>query len=106
MADRWRVGSRVPVNLYRDGVIAGQCQSPEIAAEIASGINSKSDLYEALEDLLRGGQHEGLCDNVDETGEPYEDSGPCDLHIAAHKARQAKARIALAKARGEQPNAK
>lgn len=35
----WRVGKQVPVNLYRNGLIAGQCQSPEIAAEIVRVMN-------------------------------------------------------------------
>lgn len=37
-AARWRVGSKVPVNLYKDGVIAGQMQSPELAAEVVSAL--------------------------------------------------------------------
>lgn len=36
----WRVGSKVPVNLYRGDQIMGQCQTPEIAAEIAAGMNA------------------------------------------------------------------
>lgn len=39
MADKWRVGSKVPVNIYKNDVIAGQCQSPELAAEIVEGMN-------------------------------------------------------------------
>lgn len=52
-------------------------------------------LHEALEEMLKYGQHEGECDNGD--GE----QSACSLHLAASEARAEKARAALAKARGE-----
>ena len=50
------------------------------------------DLYAALEALLKGGQHEGPCDNGD-----YHDEA-CTLHLAAAEARKQQARAALLKA--------
>jgi predicted RNase H-like HicB family nuclease len=35
---RWWVGRKIPVNIYKDGEIAGQCQSAELAAEIVEGM--------------------------------------------------------------------
>ena len=46
---KWRVGTKVPVNLYKDDQIAGQCQTPELAAEIVSGMNAKEDLERAAQ---------------------------------------------------------
>lgn len=36
----WRVGSRVPVNIYRGDVIAGQAQTPELALELVNAANA------------------------------------------------------------------
>lgn len=59
----------------------------------------RDDLYTALEELLKAGQHEGPCDNQDpQTGEWYDGAGACDLHLAASEARRVKARAALLKA--------
>jgi hypothetical protein len=61
----------------------------------------------ALEEMLKYGQHEGPCDNADpETGIQWEGAAACDLHIAASEAREKIARAALARARGESPDAK
>jgi len=35
----WRVGTKVPVNIYKNDQIAGQCQTPELAKEIVNGLN-------------------------------------------------------------------
>ena len=62
------------------------------------------DLYAALEELLKAGQHEGPCDNCDpETGKPYDEAGACEAHLKACEARRKIAKAALAKARGEKP---
>ena len=50
------------------------------------------ELYAALEEMLRYGQHEGACNVGD---------GTCELHLAASEARAIKARAALAKANPE-----
>jgi hypothetical protein len=44
----WRVGTKVPVNIYKDNKIAGQCQTPELAAELVAAANEDT-LFELLE---------------------------------------------------------
>lgn len=56
----WRVGNRVPVNLYRDDVIAGQCQSAEIAAEIVAGMQQAARVRE-LEAAIKAAPHAREC---------------------------------------------
>lgn len=36
----WRVGKRVPINVYKDDAPVCQCQTPELAAEIVRGMNA------------------------------------------------------------------
>jgi len=44
----WRVGNRVPINVYKDDQPVCMCQSPELAAEIVEACNLKSTrLYSA-----------------------------------------------------------
>ena len=59
---------------------------------------SLSELRIAAEDLLRGGAHDGPCDNEDATDDV------CDLHLETANVRKARLRAALdafARARGE-----
>ena len=37
---QWRVGTKVPVNIYKGDVIAAQAQTPELAAELVSAANN------------------------------------------------------------------
>lgn len=53
--------------------------------------HSRSLLGEALwviRDLLRGGSHDGPCDNRDEDGQVIWDAGGCTLHLDADKRRR------------------
>jgi hypothetical protein len=72
-----------------------EARGAEISAN-AHLIAAAPDLYAALEEMLKHGEHEGECDNGD--GEFC----ACMLHLAPSEARAQKARAALAKARGEQ----
>lgn len=35
----WRVGTQVPINVYKDDKPVCQCQTPELAAEIVACMN-------------------------------------------------------------------
>lgn len=39
MSERWRQGAKVGRTLYRDGVLVGLVDSPELAAEIVAAMN-------------------------------------------------------------------
>jgi hypothetical protein len=49
MTTRWRVGRRVPRNIYRDDEPIAMLATPEIAAEIVAGMNDVERLRAALE---------------------------------------------------------
>jgi hypothetical protein len=93
--------------IHDDGSAGGEYgPSIDIDGPNAQLIAAAPDLYAALDELLKFGAHDGPCDNCDpETGEPYDEAGACDAHWNACKAREQIARAALAKARGEKPNA-
>ncbi len=40
MTARWRVGGKVPLNVYRDDKPMFQCHTPEDAAEVVALLNS------------------------------------------------------------------
>lgn len=47
----WRVGKKVPVNLYKDDKIAGQCQTEELAAEVVAGMRDRDSLITVVRQL-------------------------------------------------------
>lgn len=49
----WRVGGKVPLNVYEDNKPMFQCHTPEDAARIVRLLNGASELYRALEDLVQ-----------------------------------------------------
>lgn len=63
-------------------------------------IAAAPELLEALKELVLAGAHEGPCDNRDEDGLPFQDSGPCSLHLAASDRRHNQALDVIAKAEG------
>ena len=79
------------------------CEVRETQKPYADLFAAAPDLYEALEDLLKAGDHDGPCDNADESGRVWPESGACQSHLAAYERRKSKALAALAKARGEKP---
>lgn len=53
---KWRVGRTVPVNIYCDDRIAGQCQTPEFATALVAGMNAQPivlDLLDRIQPHLR-----------------------------------------------------
>ncbi len=58
------------------------------------------ELLAALKELVQAGEHEGPCDNRDEDGLPFMDSGPCSLHLAASERRRNLALDVIARAEG------
>jgi hypothetical protein len=43
---RWRVGNKVPINVYEDDIPQFQCHLPEDAARIVSLLNRETELAE------------------------------------------------------------
>lgn len=52
---KWRVGTKVPINVYEGDKPVCQCQTPEYAARIVSVMNFALNLSEGIEvlDLLK-----------------------------------------------------
>jgi len=49
----WRVGTKVPINVYKNDVPVCQCQTPELAAEIVAGMNqTQTPSFETLNQLV------------------------------------------------------
>jgi len=46
---KWRIGHKVPLNVYKGDYPVCQCHTPQEALEIVDGMNVKDELYEALE---------------------------------------------------------
>ena len=56
--NRWRVGRKVPRNIYRDNEPIAMLATPEIAAEIVAGMNEVERLRaEAVEVATRTASH-------------------------------------------------
>ena len=61
------------------------------ASEVEELKQTCDELAEALAELLKGGKHEGQCDNIDLPEES------CDLHWETYESRSKKAEQALAR---------
>ena len=53
------------------------------------------ELRDAAEDMLRFGEHDGMCDNVDEDYFQFPDE-PCQIHLATFETRRARLTLAIA----------
>ncbi len=82
--------------LQANSLNEGRGNSNARMAEILDEESGYSELYEALEGLLKSGAHDGPCDNTDEDGAVIDE--PCSLHLAAFERRHKQARAALQKA--------
>lgn len=56
----WRAGSKVPVNIYKDDKIVGQCQTPEYAAEIVATMNAVAALLRAQAGPVKPDEAQGI----------------------------------------------
>ena|ERR1700677_682387 len=71
------------------------------AKENMSLIAAAPELYGAIVELLKGGEHEGECDEGYLGLSSSWERGPCVKHLAASEKREEEARKVLAKAREE-----
>lgn len=61
--NRWRVGTKVPLNVYDGERAVCQCHNPEDAARIVEAVNA-AITREILDDLVQSEIDEGLYDRV------------------------------------------
>lgn len=53
MAEQWRVGRKIPKNLYKGDLDVGRMDTPELAAEVVAGMN---ELDRRLKNFLESKQ--------------------------------------------------
>lgn len=104
MSDPWRVGRRVPVNVYVGDTIAGQFQTATLARVAVEAVNVQAELEAQLADAL------ALLAPFVRHNQVWMDEGPDDVACSAcawvtyghlRRARAALARASASGTKGE-----